>query len=102
MDPERNSGEDEYTVEQAKIDGIHWLKLLGKEELIGQPIPYYDDDGRQRVAEEFPLLDHDAVRPIFTLIESLPEDDPKRQDYIDASIEALDYYLNKPLQSTEE
>ncbi|HET6863766.1 MAG TPA: hypothetical protein VFH37_01005 [Candidatus Saccharimonadales bacterium] len=80
-------------------EGERWLELLGEEHLIGSLIPYYDEDGRQLRAEEFPKLDREQVKPIFDHIESLAPDDPKRKELIDASRQVLRYYLNKPPES---
>jgi hypothetical protein len=78
-----------------KSEGQRWLELLGRGDLVGTPIPYYKE-GRQLRAEEFPILDRDAVLPIFTYIESLAPDDPKREEYIEAARATLDHYMNQP------
>jgi hypothetical protein len=89
-------GENQESSRESELpDGERWLTLLGREELIGTPIPYYKD-GRQLRAEEFPELDREAVLPIFTLIESLPLEDPIRAEKIEAANAALDYWLNQP------
>lgn len=83
--------------EVKKPDGERWLELLDRGDLVGTPIPYFVD-GRQLNAEEFPLLDGKHVLPIFTAIESLAPDNPKREEYIEAARSALDYYLAKPVE----
>ncbi len=81
------------------VEGERWLKLLGREDLIGTLIPYYHK-GRQLRAEEFPILDRQAVLPIFTLIESLAPSDPERKELIETALRALDYYMHKQVEET--
>lgn len=95
MSPEYKPENESTAERREETEGERWLKLLGREDLIGVPIPYHHE-GRQLRAEEFPLLDRERVLPIFTYIESLPPDDPKRRELIEAANVTLDHYLNKP------
>jgi hypothetical protein len=91
-----SSNEKEKKPESRHPEGARWLKLLGREDLIGQPIPYnHPVDGHSLTAEEFPVLDRDAVVPIFTHIESLDPDDPIRAQKIKDTNDMLDYWLNQ-------
>lgn len=92
------SGETKLGSEES--EGVRWLKLLGREDLIGTLTQYtHPEDGHQLNAEEFPVLDREAVIPIFTVIERMDSDDPKRESLIEAARASLDYWLNKPVEN---
>lgn len=97
---------DPNSPESLAIEGAHWLKFLGEADLVGRPIPYFDESGRQRLAEEFPLLYgsldmyEEHVRRPLTTLERLPLDHPRRKDFLTAMRNVLHAHLDNPPPSS--
>lgn len=89
--------------EERVREGRRLLELLGRSSLIGTSIPHPSKPGETLRVEEFPLI-YDGgryeahVRPFLAALESMPLDDPEREDFI----KELNLMLNNRLGVSEQ
>lgn len=68
-------------------DGVRWLKLIGRGDLIGVPTKH------GQPAEEFPSLCPQNAVDVFISLESLKINDPRREAGIAAARAMIDSHL---------
>jgi hypothetical protein len=81
MSPEARGGSQKSETQRRLeliAEGRSWLELLGEEKLIGRSITA--DDGRQLLAEEFPLIYKEAlyverIHPLYLALEADPNNE---------------------------
>lgn len=92
--------EEQFNAQPEELEGEHFLRLLGLEELAGQEITL--KDGRTLLARNFLDICGDYARPLLTGFEAMSLDDTRYEPTKEVLRGFIGQYVNKDLSNQEQ